>query len=321
VELVLAAFAVTIGALLISWSVLLYPTEERSISDALAAWWIRIDDASKATNVHSKMLIQTVAAALVRWLDDVFGEQLVSRRALAVSTCLSFSSIAAIFGLVALVDPTPDPANPKIAVVCLPASVLLFQVAVSRKSRYLRALVSLTIGLIVSAIVIAALLYSPFPLRILALPAGLLLGLTSAWVIVMFARQLAKSAATSFSTLPATSIAIGSGLVGVTLLCMPAVSIYNGVQGFEVVSRWEFVGAIAGLTNLYAGAMAFTLLAVNVMFLLQKALWPVIARPLYAMERFGLFRQRRALFYCGAMLMAFAFPSMARVLLKAVDLF
>src|ERR1043165_2840932 len=106
---VLAMVAAAVGALMMGWSVLLYPEEERSISTTLATWWVRIDDVGKSATARNKTLIRDVALALDRWLDAVFGERLISVRALASSLCLSFSSVLAYAGIVALVDPIPDP--------------------------------------------------------------------------------------------------------------------------------------------------------------------------------------------------------------------
>lgn len=313
VWLVLAIPAAAIGALLIGWSLLLYPAEERSITDTLAAWWIRIDDVGKSVTSRNRLLIRDVASALAQWLDKVFGERLVSGRAIAVSVCLSFSSALAYLGLVALVDPTPDPMNPKLVVVCLPLSYLLFMLAVGRR-RVLLIVVSIILSGGLVLLTVAALTVNPEPLNALVLLEAALVAVTCDFLVILLARRLATWAI-SVDLLAAVVIATLGLLIGVLMLGTPAIVMYNRGAYFD---HWAAIGLFGGMSNLYAGLAAVALGALTLMFLVQRALWFVIERPLYALERFGLFQNRKALFYCGVLLIALGFPRIADALLKAM---
>ena len=316
VWLVLAIPAAAIGVLLVSWSFLLYPEEERSITDTLAAWWIRIDDVGKSAISRNRLLIRDVAAALAKWLDIVFGERLVSGRAIAISTCLSFSSALAYTGLVALVDPTPDPVNQKLVVVCLPLSYFLFTVAVGRRP-FLRTVVSTILSAGVVLITVAALAVNPEPLNALVFLEAALVAVTCDFLVILLARRLVTRAS-YVGILAALAIATLGLLIGVLMLGTPAIVMYNRGVNFD---HWAALGFFGGMSNLYAGLAAVALGALTLMFLVQRALWFGIERPLYALERFGLFQNRKALFYCGVLLIALGFPRIADALLKAIALF
>jgi hypothetical protein len=316
VWLVLAIPAAAIGVLLISWSVLLYPEEERSIAEALAAWWIRINDVGTSATSRNRVLIRDVAAALAHWLDMVFGERLVSGRAIAVSVCLSFSSALAYSGLVAFVDPTPDPVNPKLVVVCLPLSYFLFTVAVGRRRLLLTVVSTILSGGLV-LITVAALTVNPAPLNALVFLEVALVAITCDFLVILLARRLA-SRASSVSVLSALAIATLGLLIGVLMLGTPAIVMYNRGAHFD---HWAAIGFFGGMSNLYAGLAAVALGALTFMYLVQRVLWFAIERPLYALDRFGLFQNRKALFYCGVLLIALGFPRIANALLKVIALF
>jgi len=261
--------------------------------------------------------MRDVATALVRWLDNVFGERLVSSRAIAVSICLSFSSALAFAGIVALVDPTPDPMNPKIVVTCLPLSYSLFAIAVGQRWRHLLTVTSFILGGGVIGLSLTALAMNPEPLHALTIPASALLGMSCDFVVIVLARRLVM-VATSVTILNASAIATVSAILGTALLCTPVLVMYNDGANWD---SWAAIGFAAGLMNLYAGVVAIAFFALNLMFVLQRVLWSAIERPIYAMERFGLFQRRRTLFYCGALLMALGFPRIADSLFRAFDLF
>ena len=315
-ESVLAIFAAAFGALLMSWSVFLYPHEERSIGDTLAAWWIRINDAGTSAIARNRVLIRDVAAALAHWLDSVFGERLLSIRAIAVSICLSFSSALAYMGIAALIDPAPGSWNPKIVAVCLPLSYCCFAVAVGRRRRLLNGVSFTLVGGVVT-LTIVGLAVNPLPSHALIFLEAALVAVTCDFLVILLARRLV-TIVSSVSIAIAFAIGIISALLGVAMLGAPALVIYNNGIDWDI---WAALGFSAGMTNLYAGIVAVALAALNTVFLLQRALWSVIERPLYAIDRFGLFQKRKTLFYCGALLVAFGFPRLANTLLKALNLF
>jgi hypothetical protein len=314
-ESVLATLAAAVGALLMSWSFFLYPQEERSIIATLSAWWIRINDLGESAAARNRILIRDVAAALVRWLNSVFGDRLVSTRAIGVSVCLSFSSALTYAGIVAIIDPTPDPANPKIVIVCLPLSYCLFRVAVGQR----RVISMVTAMVLASGVVIAtiaAVAHNPEPANGLVFLEGAFVALSCDFLVILLARHLV-SLTSSLGIITASAVAGISSLLGVLMLGTPIVVMYNRGTNYDT---WAALGS-AGIANLYAGLVAIAFAALCGILLVQRTFWSFIERPLYALDRFGFFSNRKALFFFGTLLFAFGFPQVANALLKILTIF
>jgi hypothetical protein len=64
--------------------------------------------------------------------------------------------------------------------------------------------------------------------------------------------------------------------------------------------------AFAGATNVFIVASGFAFLLTAVLTILHRVLWPLIARPLYALQRFKVFGRRKQLAAAGAGLIAAA---------------
>jgi len=67
----------------------------------------------------------------------------------------------------------------------------------------------------------------------------------------------------------------------------------------------------AGVTGLYATIVALSFLFLAITLLLHRTLWPILKRPLYALQRFHLLQQRKLMFFAGVTLIGVASPGIA----------
>jgi len=83
---------------------LLYEPEEKKIGDLLIRWWVRIDDLERISGSKSLAFVRGVSQLTSRGFDGLFGEKLLSVRAIGVSfgssLCFTFASFF-LFGALA----------------------------------------------------------------------------------------------------------------------------------------------------------------------------------------------------------------------------
>jgi hypothetical protein len=300
----------SLGCLLISWSAFLYETEERQIGDALATWWVVLEDMSQSSVSRSVVFINRLSLTITSWLDSVFGENLLSSRAIAASICLSTSAFL-LLGAVALIA-VHMYEWPAMSVVLLLAAIA-FVAAVTARFRFLRYVVS-------SLTCVAIILMIASPILQLdrggvfnagtqlgfALAAGILADIG----VIVGTRYLARRGAVAQRSKWPVITAIACAALAFIVFAAPLM-----IARLPGVDKW-WVGALAifGLTNLYAAIIAASFVMLAISFVLHRLLWPIINRPLYAMHRFRIFEKRKLLFFAGVTLLAIATPRSVEVL-------
>lgn len=302
--------AALVGVLLIGWSILLYEPEERAIDDALMKWWVAITDTRAAAIRAHTSLANRMGQAITQWLDNVFRGPLVSLHSAATSACLSVSS-SFLFLLVAVVTGSERRLYSVTQLIIVAAmlgifSVSYFTLAMSAAREHhnfaiLQAgLVTALLGL---AGVVCIIRGSGAPL------AGLGLVIISDFSVIVLTRRSVRRIAASADNLAAASTATVNAGLGVAILWCPF------LISRHVEAQWlSDTLQIAGATNVFGAAVASTFFFVSITLISQRLLWPLIARPIYAMHRFQLFRRRGLLFYSGVVLLTLAIPKIESVI-------
>lgn len=91
--LTLKIIATVIGVVCFCVTTFLYEDEEGNVQSKLEAIWIRIDDLQKKAISRHLAFVQAVSAAVASFLKRLYGEKLFSVRSLYVSSCLTISLI------------------------------------------------------------------------------------------------------------------------------------------------------------------------------------------------------------------------------------
>lgn len=304
-----------LGLFLIGWSFLRYETEESAIDDVLASWWIRLDDASEELLSRTVRFVRRTGEAVTGWLDRVFGKRLFSFEAASASVCLSLASILLFLVGSLFAD------DGCFAVVMLPMTLLpsiaVFYMAIEPARRHMRSAMSLGTLLLIALFFPLARLGDNFSqLEMTAVPTGLALGVISDYFVIIVTRRTAAWAADATNVLRPVAAALISATIGLGTLFLP-VAYASSLDQQRYTWRVMAFG-LAGMSNVFAAILYLALLVLSLMLIVQKLFWPLINRPIYALHRFRVLQQRKALFYCGTLLLAVAFPA-AREYLQSVN--
>lgn len=319
--MVLAAVCIILGAFLLSWVMLPYDTEENRIDDVLIEWWVAADDASKSSR------LQTATLAVGSWFSDLFGANLLSWKAVAVSACLSTSSVLLFisFGSALLWQLVAGEQQSVTATVLsaitlasgLPVSIGLFLTAM-RVSRGQRPSSSaLEFGFFTMCFFALMLILRPaiaFGIAVFIF-GWILVGAVAHVMVIALARAAITWATVRNTIFPTVMAVVIPAILSVAMFVLPFWAI-----GQRPGSPWAVPLFFLGAGSMYAVAGAVGSLAISAAFVLSRMFWPLLARILYNLHRFGVLRQRRFLFFCGTALLGVAAPHVARVLLGAAEL-
>lgn len=308
-----------LGLFLVGWSILRYETEEKAVHDALAAWWIRLDDLSDTSISRNVAFARATGATVTIWLDRIFGKRLLTLNAFAASLCLSLASLF-LCGVVGILFTGIDEGTGVLAAVIsvpLGISMLLFYMAVTPGRRDFR--IALSIGIFVLCVLLfqIARIGSGSQFESTAFPAGLLLGIASDFAVVLAVRRLASWTADSGNIWHPLLAASISALLGIGTLAVPLYYVTRVGDGHA----WESVTlGLAATSNVFTAVLSLGMTILSATLVVQRLLWPLIKRPVYALHRFKLLEQRMPLFYCGTVLIGVSFPRIASILKAAAGI-
>lgn len=309
-----------LGILLVSWSVFLYEAEERVIDETLATWWIEIDDLAQTAVKRNLATLRIAARAVSGWLSGVFGQRLVSVRAVSASLTLSLASLFLVVFVGSLLETLNVRANVAVDLLGISLfavlSTTLFYIAVSPGRSNLRKAVAT--GIVLFLCLFAALgryLVGWSALEIGAIPLAMMLAVFSDFVVLTLTRKVAARIATTDNVGFAVVATCLNGAAGALLIIGPLAVLS---KARSASAFWfDFSVVIAGASNVFAAVIAFTLAFMFASLVLHRMLWPIIQRPLYALWRFKLLQNRQVLFYAGVALLTVPLPSIARAVKAA----
>lgn len=309
-----------LGILLVSWSVFLYEAEERVIDETLAAWWIEIDDLAQTAVKRNLATLRIAARAVSGWLSGVFGERLISVRAVSASLTLSVASLFLVAFVASFLEMLTERSNVATDLLGVLLAALLsaglFYIAVAPGRSTLRVAVATGIVLFLCFFgVLGRYLVGWSGFEISTIPIAAMLAVLSDFVVVTLTRRVAARIATTGSVGFAVVATCLNGAAGALLIIGPLAVLSKA----RSLSAFWFVFAVvmAGASNVFAAVIAFVLAIMFASLVLHRVFWPIIQRPLYALWRFKLLQNRKMLFYAGVALLTVPLPRITQVV-KAV---
>jgi len=300
----------SVGALLLSWAILLSEDEERTVQSVLETWWVRLDDLDHATATRAIAIVNRFSVAIAAWLDSVFGQRLLSFHACAASFCLSLSGflVMSIVGL----WPKNEMSWRVLAIVVAVATASFF-VGVSSRLNYSKYFITTLIVLSVGGMIG---LHDRYGLSVETYQVGKMLafafsvGVLADFLVVALVRYLARRGTSAHGLIWPIVASTICAAVAVAIFVYPVFLMHSwDTNRFCATSIAAF-----GLTNLYAAVIASSFILLAICMVLQRLFWPILKRPVYAMQRFRIFEQRKLLFFAGATLIGIATPSVVDVL-------
>jgi hypothetical protein len=304
----IAFFSGCVGALLISWSVFLYEGEERRIGDALATWWIALDDASTMALSRHLMFVRLLSRTITVWLDNIFGVHIWSLRAISAACCLAFSSAC----ILTLTYPWRRHELQSLVLPSVLLAAAFFYLAVTERLVF-RLLRAYLVGGVILTLAIAIVTDDNGSRRAaVSFATALVAAIACNFCAIGMTRRLARYSE-SASALPWSVVAILTATaIGLCLIAVPFAIAYRTY----VAVWWRATSLFIGVTNLYAGVVALSFLLLSLTLFLHRIAWPIVNRPLYAIQRFRLFQQRKVLFFAGVTLVGAAFSQFGDLLFR-----
>jgi hypothetical protein len=292
-----------IGTVLLYLALFLHETEEGKIQNRLEKLWVDIDDLSKAALSRQAAFLQRVSGMANSALNKLFGAQLISAAAVAASLCLSVASFCFMYlGRSRFFGFEEDPSD----------------------AYYLGiGIISLLVGLL------------PVPWRFLVFPwvfiltvsifylggwrissvydslqffAVLIGGFLSDVLFIALSRWCLRKGSElkngwQIVSLVTLNACIGLVLIGPLLLDTLLTIKKSRIVGW-IYDTLVFVSASNGVTG--AISLLFVLLAL--VALAHLFVWPLLERPMYSLQRFGVARNPKLLAAASVMCLVFAWP-------------
>jgi len=302
-----------IGLLLLYSAIFLHEDEEGGIQNLIESWWVRVDDSRVSAVKRSASFFKIAAEIAGRGLSVIFGERLISARVICVSVCFSFASwelvselisarhseissrsLEIIAGFVALGLASGlihSRGILRIWMSCVVGAILLWLANVVDFFRHKHG--SMTFYEYVGIVTLACLLSAGID------------------VLCLFAiRWLLRRATMVTKPMVIIGLFLLNGLMESVLALTVFVSLSYRYSSAVILFIFAHAGQDAGDTIIMMSMMSiFDLLAcsyvavVMSMMLIHLFAWPVIERPLYALARFGIIKQKKLLWTVGGALL------------------
>lgn len=292
-----------VGLIFVYCALFLYEGREGQIQNKIEEWWVRVDDARIVAHSRATAFLRAVARLTVMGFNRVLGERLISLRFVGVSFCLSVASIflMAFFGAVR----THRPAGGELFRSAFCITFALLPGLDGR--RWVRRLWGLSLLVVALSPATSGFLLFTYLTRG-AYFAGRLVGYAALAFLVSFIFDVSYVALTRWMLLKVSAGGRGYAVAllvaaNFSILCLLLLGpLFLGVW----VSRyWPGGGATIALSfflnaiDLFAGSAAFLL---GLALLIHRFIWPLVERPLYALQRYGVIGNKKLLWGLGVAL-------------------
>jgi len=280
-----------VGLFCLVTSILLYPDQEGRIQSQFEQLWVRADDYQKlALSRHAAFMTQ-VAQLEARFLDNIFGQKLISGQALAFSFCCSFVNlyIAALWG--AKWSDWPRAIEVFFGML-VPSLIIGGAYTFFRKDRVARRFI--VIGALVFMTVFVAGYFSD-PLADMGpwFSIIVLSGFACDVAFVALTRRLLRWAGGMNSTLPVASMAVLDLLLALILIS-PLIMVAERRIPLETIGDELGMLCSVAITNLFDVTLSCFFFFLLSLLLIHRAIWPILTRTLFRMQDIGT-KGRRAI--------------------------
>ena len=325
-----------LGCALLITAIFLREDEEGRIQSRLELLWIRIDDARKYSLPRHTAVVRVITAFISSGFDRLFGTKLFSKRAVGTSICYVIASIFLIALCVAAIQGEAEGSDYINPILILFGLIIYGTLpAVIKKPLWgwfwfvpvLAIVAWLSITTIRS--IMSPRSYSE--LLVAYLVTGLILGCALSILFIVVIRRALRGISAANSI---TRILFTSAICFLPMAALSTIGLYYSVKHpffdafadllvadilnqmpiplghilAENLDEKLMAGFANGITALIVifivPASIFILLAI--LLLLHSLLWPVLDRPVYALQRWGVVRRNKVLGLVGLELLGIA---------------
>jgi hypothetical protein len=300
----------TVGALLIYIALFLTESEEKTIENRLVDWWILIQDRQKETKSRLVLFSEEVARITSAALDRLLGNTFFGTKIITVSLSISLTPLvlAGIWFYICLTF-QEGPGN-LLAVFVLTVILLVLLGNLFGDPNHAGAgfhgvmcsLLILTILIVFIGAWVASMNEHPHDLyQWLGILAIIGTTVTSNCIVGAVTRWLLRLTAVMDSLLKILVTIVANYTLAFVFVVLPVVWLQQpNINGYLTKINCDREALVLGvlLIPIALPTAAFSLLAITM--LIHRIAWPLLHRPIYALQRFGIFKRRRAVGYIGA---------------------
>jgi hypothetical protein len=300
-----------LGLSLLYAALFLHENEEGQLQNRLEKLWVAVDDLSKAALSKQTAFLQQVSAMANSALNRLFGERLFSLEAVSTSICFSVGS-ALLF--LAYLRQRTHSYDEETTLIVVALGVVSFVVGwVPIPFRYL--------GLLWIPGSTGFLLYVDWHrlpklslksstlegfLPLFAIFVG---GFLSDVVFIVLSRWCLRKSSVMKDGLKIAFLITLNGAAGLVLIS-PAISeIALKTERYYYLFNKYLSLSLVGASNLVTGAIALLFVVLALAALVHLAVWPILERPIYSLQRFGIARQPKFLAAASVTCLLFAWPN------------
>jgi hypothetical protein len=299
---------------------LLYPDEDKRIQNSFEDLWVEVDDYQKLALSKHAAFMTRVAKFETRLFDAVFGHRLISAQALAVSFFVSYIGETLYGAVRSIYDYRHGDEFWRFYAVGnlrhdLESLLLLLAISVAivivRKSQDWRWTV---VVLSILLVLVRDFQTDPtasayYALWIIITCAGIAGGFACDVAFIAVTRQLLRMAGETTSTVRILATVLFN-LILAALLVSPlfVVKLQTISTAKEALKQEALtIFRVIAMTNVLDAAIAFLFVALALLLLIHRCIWPILTRSLFRMQEIGIQGRRGILFAAGLALLVAGF--------------
>lgn len=328
-----------LGGIFLWVAVFCFEDEEGKIQNILEKWWIQLDQSKKAAVSTETAFVQGVARLSSQFFDRIFGPRIVSSRAITVSLFLSLASL--IIGYAIYEGDWEDSPGILAIVIVFGIACLVFGLLQSRWQSLwwlkIKLVVVAAFALLVwgSVVVNDSAFDKPTTfdasdwLRLFGF--SLFLAITSLGCGVGFVLLTRRTLELASKARKVSQVLFAIFLNYGAIFLLVAIPWYRFISrpqflgiSYEDGSRWFYVDwnditVAITYSNLLSGIIVSAFLAIGIVVLGHRLIWPLIERPVYTLGRLGIARRKNVLTTLAIFMLSFAFGRPLDWLSKLLD--
>jgi hypothetical protein len=304
-----------LGFSLLYAALFLHENEEGHLQNRLEKLWIAVDDLSKVALSKQTAFLQQVSAMANSALNRLFGKRLFSAAAVSASLCLSLGTAA--LSVIWVQRFVGDKIGPQVDFYLLVIGVISLLIGLTPTPfRYLGFIWVFGLAFLMlhhDRKIVSAEGWGEFVMREAAPFAAVLAGgLLSDILFIALSRWCLRKSSELKNGWQIAGLVTLNGGVGLTLISPVILGIINPVMRDHAIARIGdsvyFCIFLIGTSNLVTGAIALLFVVLAFAALAHLAIWPILERPIYSLQRFGVARQPKLLAAVSVTCLLFAWP-------------
>jgi hypothetical protein len=325
------------GLLFFYFAVFLYEDQDGRIQNKLEGWWIRISDQQNVAISRNVVFVRVVASLATKVFDRLFGNKILSARAVFASVCFSLASwfLAELSWLLAFRTEdfwiTFELHHPMVLPVCiLGFAVFLCLGLLPLLVKRLGAAPVLVVAFILSTLGPLFFSLSFQWQEVLDVPtvgtfSGLFPGLVASFLCDIFfvalTRLMLRKVVSKSSFMVMFGMILLNCFMALLLVVMPYfLGLLYLVWHPHRFMPFRFLSLLAAF-NLFDGLVSMIFVLLAFITILHILFWPVINRSLYAVAGLGIARRRKLMGVLGVSLLAVSTGKSLELLKNMLEIF